>query len=916
MPQGYTGRPPRVREWLCAVTVPVIMQTGCFMDETNASDIRDGWSESALCRLVARARQDLYPEGGSQRDVEPSCLLDRDLGFDSLGRMELILRIEAATGLALPENTLETAETVADLWQATRHGKAGQSSATAAVAAPAPSGLPGPSAGSAAALDEAGTLLEVLDAHLAAHPDQVQIVHLADDIETPISYRRLHEASVSMAAGLQRAGLRPGQTVAIMLPTSPDYFFTYLGILRAGGIPVPIYPPARPSQLEDHVRRHTGILANAQAVLLVSVAEAMQVARLLQARVPGLRALHTPQALMASGEGQAPAPVKVGADDVAFIQYTSGSTGQPKGVTLTHANLLANIRAMAQAIGARTDDVFVSWLPLYHDMGLIGAWLGSFTVGFRLVVMSPLAFLGRPRRWLEAITRHGGTLSAGPNFAYELCLNRIDDAALDGLDLSSWRLAFNGAEAVSPDTVLRFGQRFAACGLRPTAMTPVYGLAESSVGLLFPALGRGPRIDRIDRQGFETGRCAVASQDESALRFVACGHALPGHEVRIVDEAGHPVADRIEGRLEFRGPSATSGYWRAPELTARLFTDEEGGWLDTGDRAYMAEGDVFVTGRVKDIVIRGGRNLYPQEIESAVGEVAGIRKGCVAVFGRHDAGSGTERLVVMAEVSPRGGQDSRALREAVARSVLAAIGEPADEILLVPPHTVLKTSSGKVRRSACRALAEQGTWGAPTTSVRGQWLRLAAGAATLRLRHATRTLGDLLFGLRAQALFGLMAPASWLITVLMPTQAAAWRFCHHAARLLLRLAGLPLQVSGVAHLPTDGRCVLVCNHASYLDGLVLVAALERPHTFVAKRELADQFVAGHFLRRLGAAFVERFDPRRSVADAQHMTTHAQSGAPLLVFPEGTFVAAPGLLPFRLGGFLAACHAGVPVVPLT
>ncbi|NWG76135.1 MAG: AMP-binding protein, partial [Rubrivivax sp.] len=351
-------------------------------------------------------------------------------------------------------------------------------------------------------------------AHLRAHPDRVQATVLADERETPLTYRRLDEASSALAAGLQRASVAPRQCVAIMLPTSPEYFFAYLGILKAGAIPVPIYPPARASQLEDHVRRHTGILANAQAVLLVTVPEAMTVARLLQAGVPGLRHVATPAALMDGGG--TPAPVAVHADDVAFIQYTSGSTGQPKGVALTHANLLANIRAMAAAVQATPRDVFVSWLPLYHDMGLIGAWLGSLLVGFPLVVMSPLAFLARPRRWLEGITRHGGTLSAGPNFAYELVLKRLADDDLAGLDLRTWRLAFNGAEAVSPDTVRRFAERFAACGLAPTAMAPVYGLAEASVGLLFPPLGRVVPVDAIDRDTFTRERRAVPAKPGDA----------------------------------------------------------------------------------------------------------------------------------------------------------------------------------------------------------------------------------------------------------------------------------------------------------------------------------------------------------------------------------------------------------------
>jgi 1-acyl-sn-glycerol-3-phosphate acyltransferase len=903
------------------------------------------FGEAELVALVAATLRDLHPGLPGLPAVEPSLSLDRDLGFDSLGRMELLLRLEAAAGVALPEDTLARAETVDDLWQAVRRGRSRPGGSTngnadgargdvggggaepARPAAPASARIAnaGPRPEGGAAADAAPwtrvqTLLEVVDAHLAVHPDRVQVISLADETRTPLTYRRLAEGADAVAAGLQRAGLQPRQTVAIMLPTSPEYFFTYLGILRAGGIPVPIYPPARPSQLEDHVRRHTGILANAQVRLLVSVPEAMTVARLLQARVPGLHAVLTPAQLAegAGGGAARPTPVAVQAEDIAFIQYTSGSTGQPKGVALSHANLLANIRAMAQAVQATPDDVFVSWLPLYHDMGLIGAWLGGFTVGFQLVVMSPLAFLARPRRWLEVLTEHRGTLSAGPNFAYELCLARIGSDALAGLDLSHWRLAFNGAEAVSPDTVLRFGERFAACGLRPQAVTPVYGLAEASVGLLFPPLGRGPRIDRVERSVFERERRALpaAANDAGALRFVACGRVLPGHAVRIVDDAGQPLPDRVEGRLEFRGPSATRGYWRAPEHTARLFRSGEGGWLDTGDRAYAVEGEVFVTGRVKDIVIRGGRNLYPQEIEEAVGAVPGVRKGCVAVFGRPDARSGTEGLVVLAETQSSGARDPAALREAIGRAVVDAIGEPADEIVLAPPHTVLKTSSGKVRRSACRDLLEQGQVGSAPAGLGRQWLRLAAGGMALRLRSAGQDAGGVLWSLRAAGLFWLFAPPSWAWAVTRGSADAAWAFCHRAARLLLRLAGAPVAVHGLEHLPAGGPVVVVCNHASYLDGMVLVAALPRRHAFVAKRELQASFVAGRFLERLGAAFVERFDPKCSVADAQRMAEDASAGVPLLVFPEGTFVAAPGLLPFHLGAFLAAAQARVPVVPIT
>ena len=888
-------------------------------DETPTAGPASGPQAPALLAVVEATLRDLHAGAVDLPPVALASVLDQDLGFDSLARMELLLRTERAFGVDLPAETLQRVETVADLLRAVQQGAArgGRTAgpSPAAWTVPQTSSLTHPpTEGASAAAGEpaaATTLLEVLDWHLQAHPEQIQIVVLGDAGEQAISYRQLADTSAAVAAGLQRAGVVPRQSVAIMLPTAPEYFSTYFGILRAGAIPVPIYPPARASQLEDHVLRHTGILSNAGAAVLVTVPEAMAVARLLQARVPGLRRVHTPQQL-AAAPGQ-PAPVVVRGDDIAFIQYTSGSTGNPKGVALTHANLLANVRAMAQAIEATPRDIFVSWLPLYHDMGLIGAWLAPMYVGFPLVVMSPLAFLSRPLRWLQAVHRWRGTLSAGPNFAYELCLKRIDDAELAALDLSSWRLAFNGAEAVSPDTVRRFSERFAACGLAPQAMAPVYGLAECSVGLLFPPLGRVAPIDVIQRQPFTSEHRAVpaAADDSSALRFAACGSPLPGHAVRLVDDEGCEVGERIEGRLWFRGPSATRGYFRNPAQTAALFHD---GWLDSGDRAYRIGNDIVITGRVKDIVIRGGRNLYPQEIEEAVGGVEGVRKGCVAVFGSPDPATGTERLVVLAEARPSAATARAALREAVAKAVIGAIGEPPDEIVLAPPHTVLKTSSGKVRRSACRALYETGGVGSAAASARRQWLRLARGALALRLRRTLTAAGRALYGLWAMAVFGPLATVTWLLTALTTRPATAWAVGRAAARALLRATATPLTVSGLQHLPA-GPCVLVSNHGSYLDGMILVAALPQPFVFIAKRELQQQFVAGTYLRRLGAEFVERFAAQRSVADAEHMAEIVRQGRSLAVFPEGTFVAEHGLLPLHLGAFMAAARAAVPVLPV-
>jgi 1-acyl-sn-glycerol-3-phosphate acyltransferase len=861
-------------------------------------------TEAATLELARQFLAEVKAGAARHRTLTLDSALDDDWGLDSLSRVELAVRIERAFGANVPEQVLASAATLRDLLEALRGAETIPAAATGDLPTHWAEAVP-------AEPVNAATLVEMLDWHVRAHGDRVHIVHLGDGDEAHISYRDLQRHSDAIAAGLQRQGLEPGQTVAIMLPTCPEYFHTFFGILRAGGIPVPIYPPARLSQIEEHVRRHASILANAQTAILVTVPEARGVARLLEARVTGLRRVLTVPELT-RGEAK-PLPIAIRSEDIAFLQYTSGSTGDPKGVVLTHANLLANIRAEGQAIGLRPDDVFVSWLPLYHDMGLISVWLASLYFAAPLVAMSPLTFLARPERWLRAIQHYRGTIGAAPNFAYELCVKRIDEPQSEGLDLRSWRLAANGAEPVLPQTLRRFSERFAHCGFRAEAMTPVYGLAECTVGLLCPPLDRGPRIDRVRREAFSAaGRAEPAAPDDTtALEFVCCGRPLPGHDVRIVDALGREVSERIEGRLEFTGPSATRGYYRNPQQTERLF---DGDWLDTGDRAYMADAEVYLTGRVKDIIIRGGRNIYPHEVEDAVGSVVGVRRGCVAVFGSSDSASGTERLVVLAETRTTGVSAREALRARILEVTVAALGEPPDEIVLAPPYSVLKTSSGKLRRAACRELYEQGRVGAHRHAAWWQVVRLAAGSLGPELRRLAFAAGQVLYGVYSWLIFALLAPPTWLLTTLAPSPPAAWRVNRLAARIMLRLAGIPLTVIGLENLPR-APCVLVANHASYLDGMALFAALPAHFSLVAKRELLDHVLARVYLRGLGVQFVERFERRESVEAARRLADRVAAGNSLGFFPEGAFKRASGLATFRLGAFAAAVAGQVGVLPV-
>ena len=866
-------------------------------------------SEEVVLATARALVQEVAPKAAARVGLDS--VLDRDLGLDSLALVELISRLEDALGLALDEESLLEARTLRDLVAAIEAAPGNPPAGTRLAPFPLPSAgperPPDKEAGGSSA--EARTLTEVVDRHAEAHPDRVHIRLLTPGgAPEDLTYGALASASRAAAGQLLGKGLERAESVALMLPTGRDYFISFLGTLRAGGIPVPIYPPSRPSDLEEHLRRQASILRNAQARFLVSVPEAAAAARLLRLQVPGLSVV-TASDLSGPGSEQ-PLPA-VSEQDAALLQYTSGATSLPKGVVLTHANLIASIRAMGEAVGATANDVFVSWLPLYHDMGLIGAWLGSLVLDMPLVLMSPTAFLSRPARWLQAISQARGTISAAPNFAYELCLHRISDEELDGVDLSSWRLAFNGAEPVSAATLRRFSERFGPYGFAAGAMEPVYGLAEASLGVTFPPPGEAPVIDRIAREPFAaSGEARPAREGEEVIEFVGCGSPLPGFEVRIVDESGQPVVDRREGRVEFRGPGTTLGYFRNPTATAALF---DNGWLDSGDLGYLGDGELFVTGRGKDLVIRGGRNLHPQEIEEAANAVDGVRRGRAAAFGVRDATSGTERLVVVAETRERGQEEKERIRARVLAACTDLAGAPPDEVVLAPPGTVPKTSSGKVRRADCRRLYEEGRIGATTPPVWRQVTHLISGAGLLQLRHLPATAGRALYGAYALAIAALVAPPVWLaVRVAAPER--RWEIFHKGGKTLLALCGLTPKVEGMDNLP-PGACVLAANHASMLDGMLLAAIMPGPLVFPVAGELASNPVAAPFLRRLGAVFIDRKDRAKAATASQELLEATRRGAVLAFFPEGELARIPGLHPFRMGAFAVAEQAGVPLVPV-
>ena len=812
--------------------------------------------------------------------IELDQSLARDLSIGSLERVELLVRLEQAFGVRLSDVAMMEAESPRDLARAVRMAKPGAEHMPARAQPLGAAGGPPVSA---------GTLIDALRWHAERTPERVHIF-LAEDHggERPITYRSLWDRATAVAAGLREHKVAPGDRVALMLRTEEPFFASFFGALMAGAVPVPMYPPYRADQIEEYMHRQLAILTNAEARMLVTFGEAEQVGRLLRSGAGSLAEIGTVAQLV--GVGDRPRSANVRPFDTALIQYTSGSTGDPKGVVLSHQNLLANIRAIGEALAIGPDDVGVSWLPLYHDMGLIGAWLAALYFGIPITILSPLTFLARPARWLWALHAHRGTISPAPNFAFELCVKRIADDEIRGLDLSTWRLALNGSEPVSPETVSRFTRRFEPYGFRPEAMCPTYGLAEASVGLTVSPPRRGPRVEG---------------------HSVSCGRPFPGHEVRIVDEVGKVVDERVEGRIEFRGPSVTSGYFRNASATRAVFHD---GWCDSGDLGFWADCELFVTGRRKDIIIKGGRNLHPHQVEELVGEVPGIRKGCVAVFGVPDLDLGTERLVVIAESRETAAATLQRLRANIVERVIAGLGIPPDIVAIHAPGAVLKTPSGKIRRSAMRETYLTGRLGA-RVSARRQWARLLIRDVAVRVRRSPRAIGRVTYAAWVAALLAVAFLTLWTLVRALPRGHAVDRATRVWSRMVLALAGCRLRVEGLGSLPMQGAALLVCNHTSYLDVVALLAAIPTEFRFVAKRELGAAPLIGAVIRKVGHLMVDRVDLSRGLADAEAVTTVLRSGTSILFFPEGTFVGTAGILPFKLGAFKAAVDAQCAVIPI-
>jgi acyl-CoA synthetase (AMP-forming)/AMP-acid ligase II len=566
------------------------------------------------------------------------------------------------------------------------------------------------------------TLVDALAA-AAGHWSGVTFVDLHER-EVRLSWGEVHDRALRAAAALADRGVRPGDPVAIVLRTEPAFLDAFFGAWLAGAVPVPLYPPVRLGRMEEYLAATGRMLSVSGAALVVSGGGTL---RLLGEAVEagGVRLGILDAAALVTGSGRLARAAPPG--ELGLVQFSSGSTVDPKPVALTHAALAAQVSALLGIVEPTQRDALVSWLPLYHDMGLIGCLLGALSHPAPAILIPPEHFLARPALWLRALSRHRGTVSAAPSFAYAYCVDRVRDGELAGCDLSPWRLALDGAEPVSGEAMRRFADRFAPYGFSPRALVPVYGLSEAALAVTFAAPGAPLEGRRIDAARLaQDGIVAPGGRE-----VVPVGVPIPGVEVELRGADGRGVGEGRLGRIWVKGPSLMRGYLGDRAATERALVD---GWLDTGDLGFVSGGLLHVHGRARDLVIVRGANHAPEEFEGALAGLPGLRAGCAVALGFTPPGGGGEELLLLVERGRDAEEEYDAVLEAQVRSaVTERTGVAPHTALILAPGTLPRTSSGKLRRGEALRRYLAGTLEPPRPV---SLVRLAVGAARSSLAYA------------------------------------------------------------------------------------------------------------------------------------------------------------------------------------
>lgn len=539
----------------------------------------------------------------------------------------------------------------------------------------------------------------LVDALEAAAKDDAPLFTFHVGANTPVDVRgarAIREGAARWTAALAAAGVRVGDRVLVLLGAGPDFVEAFLGSMLGGFIPVPLAAPLTFGGMERHLEHLARIAESAEPAMLITsprIAAALATAPALRARVP--RVL-VPSDLAGMATAHVPTP-SLDPSTTAFLQYTSGTTGRPKGVIISHGAIVANASAISIGLALRPGDVGASWLPPFHDMGLVGVLLTAVCHPYPVHVMPPERFIMRPHVWLDVIGSTGASISAAPNFAYALCTAKVEPKPERRLE--RWRAALNGAEPVHAETLERFAERFAPCGFRPEAFLPVYGLAEQTLAVSFPPIGQGYEAFGVDRDELAQGR--VVPRETGGGSLVSVGGPVAGTSIGVRpadDVRGEFVDEDVVGEIVVRGPSCMGGYFRNEEATAATIRD---GWLHTGDLGFVHDRKLFISGRAKELVVISGRNVYPSDVELVAGRLPGL-SGTVAAFGRFDPKVGTEELVVAVESRTTDDLERARIAADVRGELLSVLGFPA-EVHVVGYGALPRTTSGKIRRRECAA---------------------------------------------------------------------------------------------------------------------------------------------------------------------------------------------------------------------
>jgi len=572
-------------------------------------------------------------------------------------------------------------------------------------------------------------------------------VFLSNDlVETNYPFSKLVAEAHKRGRHLQKMGLKKGDRLAMIIPESEEFVLTFLGAVSVGVVPVPMYPPLALGKLDGFMDTASRIISTARARMLISTKKVSPLLWSLLGTTKGLEDIVTVERLHGPAAWDQE-PVTLAPSDPCFLQFTSGSTSDPKGVVVTHASLMANAHAI-MTDGLKSNNAVdrgVSWLPLYHDMGLIGFVLSPITVTVPVVFIQTLSFVKRPAVWMEMVSKYRGTITFAPNFAFGLATKYA--AKHKEVDLTSLRVLGCGAEPINPGTMRKFVEAFAPKGLKEQSIMPCYGMAEATLAMSFDGLDAPFRTVRIDRDAYENEN-AAKRVDADGIELVSCGRVFPGHELGVMDTDGKLLADGHVGEIVFSGQSVASGYFDNPTASAAALKH---GWLHTGDLGFLIEGELFISGRMKDLIILNGRNYHPQAIEWEVEKVDGIRKGNVVAFSMR--GDDTEKLVVVAE-QRKGSPDT--LSQAVKDHVRTTLGLSVGEVMLVPPGGLPKTSSGKLQRRKTASSYASGELGKEDRTLGSN------AARTTVARHITRSV---VARVRHGVKKALLAPAALFRTV-------------------------------------------------------------------------------------------------------------------------------------------------------